>query len=50
MRRPNPSRTIARYLRVTARRLRRGPVGDPRIIASLLERAADLLVNREVSA
>jgi hypothetical protein len=41
--RVNPRRTLARYLAMTARRLRRGLVGDPRIIANLLERAADEL-------
>lgn len=40
MKRQPSSVRLARYLDATARRLRRGLVGDVRLVAALLERAA----------
>jgi hypothetical protein len=46
MKRVSPSIKLARQLAMAARRLRRFRVGDPRILAGLLERAADVLMQR----
>jgi hypothetical protein len=41
--RGNPRLKLVKYLTATAKRLRRGRVGDPRIVANLIERAAEEL-------
>lgn len=47
MRRVSSAVKLSRYLSIAARRLRRGRVGDPRLLADLLERAAGELMGRE---
>jgi hypothetical protein len=40
MKRVSPSVKLARYLLRASRRIRRGLIGDPRLLADLLERAS----------
>ena len=42
-----PATKLAKYLEATARRIRRGLVGDTRILAALLDRAAVELRKRD---
>jgi hypothetical protein len=46
MKRVSPSVKLARQLAQTARRLRRFVVGDPRLLADLLERASVALMEK----